>query len=250
MFNPVSMGTRRSEDLTVPDWSNAAGTIQPSLALGQHVVDRLRRMVITAAIPADTHLVEQQLSDVFQVSRGPIRDALRQLENEGLVETRRRGVFVVGLKPEDIEELYKLRQVLEGEAVRECMVRGIPNEPSLEQPVAVMFTAAQAGDSVRFAEADLEFHSAFYALAGNRRLRNVWQQYRPTFADMLLLTNADDDDLMAAHRDHLALLQLLEAGDAATAGMLLTKHIDGARCRMLRSYEHHSKRNTAGISKT
>ena len=229
--------------LSVPHWGDSADAIRPAPALGQHVVDRLRRLIITAEIPMDTHLVEQQLSDLFQVSRGPIRDALRQLEAEGLVETRRRGVFVVGLKPDDIEELYQLRQVIEGEALRLCMMRGVRKAPALHQPVADMLVAVHEANAAAFAEADLAFHSALYALAGNRRLRSVWQQYHPTFADMLLLTNTHDDRLAVAQQGHVELLELIESGDTPAALNLLKDHIDGARQRMLRSYEKlHSKR--------
>src|SRR5699024_2945306 len=169
--------------------------IEPRPVLGQQVVDQLRRLIITRQLPTGTHLVEAQLSANFAVSRGPVRDALRQLETEGLVAARRRGSFGIGLRVDGREELYGRRQQLEAEAVRLFMRR--PEEQLSEAQGALeqMEQAAQAGDPARFAQADLEFHTAFYAHAGNRRLASIWAQYRPTFADMLAVINTIDRDL-------------------------------------------------------
>jgi GntR family transcriptional regulator of gluconate operon len=212
-----------------------AGTIPPPPALGQHVVDHLRRLIITGDLQAGTHLVESQLSESFNVSRGPVRDALRQLETEGLVESRRRGVFVIGLSSDDIEELYVLRQVLEGEAVRLCMEAG-SELADARSALERMEAAAERADPVGFAEADLDFHTAFYAHSGHRRLGSIWQQYRPTFAGMLSVTNAEDRDLAPIYRDHVDLLYLVAAGDQAAVAPALREHIDGSRARMLTAY--------------
>lgn len=210
-------------------------TIPPAPALGRHVVDHLRRLIITGELQAGTHLVESQLSESFDVSRGPVRDALRQLETEGLVESRRRGVFVIGLTGEDIEELYLLRQVLEAEAVRLCMDANSELTDAREA-LERLEAAAGAADPVAFAEADLDFHSAFYAHSGHRRLGSIWQQYRPTFAGMLSVTNAEDRDLDPIYRDHVDLLDLIAAGDHAAVVPVLREHIDGSRDRMLTAY--------------
>lgn len=77
-----------------------------SHALGLHVLSSLRRLIITGEIATGTHLIEAQLSESYAVSRGPVHDALKKLETEGLVESRRHGVFISGLSVDDIEELY------------------------------------------------------------------------------------------------------------------------------------------------
>lgn len=231
---------------TIPEWGESVGAIRPVPVLGQHVVDRLRRLIIVGEIPAGTHLVEHQLSAMFNVSRGPVRDALKQLEAEGLVESRRRGVFATGLTRNDIDELYGLRQILEAEAVRLCMQRDALGRDHFDALVDVMRKAAEAGDATSFAAADLEFHSSFYGAANHRRLQSVWSQYRPTFADMLSLTNAEDTDLRATHHDHLSLLTLVESGDVPAALQLLHAHIEGSRQRMISAHaRHHDTAATA-----
>ena len=221
--------------MTVHNALRNAFNIAPAPALGRHVVDHLRRLIITGELQAGTHLVESQLSESFDVSQGPVRDALRQLETEGLVEARRRGVFVIGLSSEDIEELYQVRQVLEAEAVRLCMESGSPLSDA-RAAVERMSSAVERSEPAQFAEADLDFHTAFYNHSGNRRLASIWQQYRPTFAGMLAVTNAEGRDLVPIHRDHVDLLDLITVGDQAAVARVLREHIAGSRARMLSAY--------------
>lgn len=224
-----------ADDVLVPPTA-----IEPRPVLGQQVVDQLRRLIITRQLPTGTHLVEAQLSANFAVSRGPIRDALRQLETEGLVESRRRGSFVIGLGVDDLEELYGLRQLLEAEAVRLCMRRPDEQLSEAHAALAQMERAAEAGDPARFAQADLEFHTAFYAHAGHRRLASIWQQYRPTFADMLAVTNTIDRDLGPIYQDHVHLLESVAQGQEDEVLPILEEHIDGSRRRMLKAYAQAS----------
>src|SRR5699024_11457591 len=83
----------------------------------------LRDQIIRRTLANGTHLVEDALAAEYGVSRGPVRDALRQLESQGLVESRRRGYFVVGLTQEDIDDLYELREAIELAAVSNAMAR-------------------------------------------------------------------------------------------------------------------------------
>jgi GntR family transcriptional regulator of gluconate operon len=222
---------------TSSHWSAAVPAVLPAPALGVHVLTSLRRLIITGQIAPGTHLVEAQVSKSFAVSRGPVRDALRQLEAEGLVESRRRGVFVIGLTADDIEELYSLRQVIEREAVVRCVQADTDLDWSpARDALAAMTTTGVRGDVLAFAEADLDFHSAFYTLSGHRRLESIWQQYRPTFADMLSVTNTMDRDLDPIVRDHADLLQAVVERRLEDSLTRLHVHIEGSRRRMLTAY--------------
>lgn len=211
-------------------------------ALGSLVLSRLRHAIIGGEIPRNTHLVESQLSVTFDVSRGPIRDALRQLEAEGLVESRRRGVFTVGLTSSDVDELYMLRELLELKAI-ECAAS--VTEESRWAPVVEHLSAmneqARIGDSLAFARADLAFHSSFYAVAGSKRLESIWKQYEPTFAVMLELTNAEDRDLGPTYQDHLDLLNTVRAGDIQAAVDTLREHLQGSRTRLSNAFKRLEK---------
>ncbi|MBD8042653.1 GntR family transcriptional regulator [Arthrobacter sp. Sa2BUA2] len=211
--------------------------LPPMQALGELVLSRLRHAVIAGEIARGTHLVESQLSEMFDVSRGPIRDALKQLEAEGLVESRRRGVFAIGLTSTDVDELYMIRELLEIQALR--LAAKVPDGEiwaSVVRNLSAMEERAAAGDPLAFARADLAFHSAIYGVAGSKRLESIWQQYEPTFAVMLELTNAEDRDLGPTCQDHIDLFTTVMAGDLERAEEMLREHLQGSRTRLSNAF--------------
>lgn len=203
--------------------------------LGEQLLDQLRGLIVRGELTAGTHLVEGWMAERFGVSRGPVRDALRQLEIEGLVETRKRGVFVHGLTDTDLVELYAVRGALEGLAVTEAIARLAAADWSpLDTAVAEMHAAADDGDPDRFGAADLDFHSGFYTIAANRRLAATWALHRPLFAAMLAVTNTDRE-LAPVARDHADLSATIRAGEVGPALAALAEHLDGS-CARMRSF--------------
>jgi GntR family transcriptional regulator of gluconate operon len=200
--------------------------------LGEQLLDQVRALIVRGELEPGTHLVEGWMAERFGVSRGPVRDALRQLELEGLVDTRRRGVYVRGLSDTDIVELYAVRGALEGLAVREAIARRSEADwGPLDDAVARMRTAAGGPDPDAFAAADLDFHSAFYGLAANRRLTATWALHRPLFAAMLGVTNTDRD-LVPIAQDHADLAAVVRSGEVAAALDALALHLDTSCARM------------------
>ncbi|MGP5129748.1 GntR family transcriptional regulator [Brachybacterium tyrofermentans] len=220
-------------------WSAPVALAPSAPKLGEHVAQELRRAIISGALAHDTHLVESRLSEMFGVSRGPVRDALTRLSEEGLVESRRRGTYVRGLSIDDIEELYSLRQLIETDAVLRCIDTPDADFTPAKDALERMREALSNGDASTFAQADLGFHSSFYTVAGHRRIEAIWLQYRPTFAGMLEVTNAQDDNLTPTMEDHDVLLDSVIAGDRSKALDLLGEHLEGSRRRMLDAYERN-----------
>ncbi len=201
--------------------------------LGEQLLAQVRALIVRGELEPGTHLVEGWMAERFGVSRGPVRDALRQLELEGLVETRRRGVYVRGLSEDDIVELYAVRSALEGRAVRDVIARRESIEwTPLDDAVGRMRAAAAAADPPAFAVADLDFHSAFYDLGGNRRLAATWALHRPLFAAMLAVTNTTDRDLNPIAQDHADLAEIVRTGAIEAALAALDEHLDGSCGRM------------------
>lgn len=208
----------------------------PAQELGQQVTNELRVLIITGQLAAGTHLVEAQLSAMFDVSRGPIRDALSQLEAEGLVESRRRGAFVVGLTTEDIDELYSLREAMELMALKQSTHVAGADWSVATGPLDRMSEAAQRGDYAAFARADLDFHGTFYHVAGHKRLQSIWQQYEPTFAVLLTLTTAEDIDLLPSYESHVEIHDHMRDGRLDAASVSLQEHLLGSRTRLVTSF--------------
>lgn len=209
-------------------------------SLGDQLADRLRVQIINGVIPRGTHLVEDTLADEYEVSRGPVRDALRVLSNEWLVESARRGVRVRGISFDDIAELYSLRGAIEVLAGCEAMVVSTADDWEVAATeVDLMLRAAERSDWHEFAQADLRFHSSFYRLSHNRRLQALWELYRPTFGALLDITNAQDLDLRPSAADHQLLLDHLIAQDSTAFTNELLRHLEGSKRRMLTAMQHH-----------
>ncbi|GAA2239178.1 GntR family transcriptional regulator [Herbiconiux moechotypicola] len=220
------------------DFDSLAGSIIAPRAkvLGDQVLEQLRVLIITGKLPVGTHLVESQLSTTFDVSRGPIRDALAQLEIEGLVENRRRGVFVRGLTTHDIDELYTVREAIEVAALRLTATAPRESWDLALAPLAAMHAAAAERDHLTFAHADMAFHASFYAIADHRRLQRVWQQYEPTFAVLLELTTAEDIDLGPSYESHVEIHRQALDGEIDKATVSLQEHLLGSRSRLVSAF--------------
>ncbi|MFY1616068.1 GntR family transcriptional regulator [Micromonospora sp. WMMD736] len=147
-----------------------------SVSLVDLAVARLTREILSGRSDPGERLVEEQLTRRLGISRAPLREALRLLAQQGLVEhVPRRGARVATLSDRDVRELYELRDVLERFAVR----AGIPvaresDLAGLRATLDAMREASRAGDRMAVAESHRAFHVALVALAGNRQLSAVY----------------------------------------------------------------------------
>ena len=204
-------------------------------SLGAQVARVLRQRIVRGELAPGARITEEALAEEFDVSRGPIRDALTQLSFEKLVEVQRpRGVYIVGLSPDDVEQLYSLRGALEQLALSRAMrVDDAARWAPMAAAVGRMGKAADDGDHAAFVTADLDFHSQIYALADHPRLEGAWNQYLPTFTALLDVTINHDEDLHESSGDHMKLLDVMRTGTPEKAAEVLASHLDGARDRML-----------------
>lgn len=208
--------------------------VQRAASLGQQVADIVRQRIVRGDLKKGDRITEEGLAEEFQVSRGPVRDAITQLSFEKLVEVHKpRGVYVVGLDDDDVDQLYSLRSALEQLALQRAMRVGDDERwRASREAVSRMIAAADAGDHAAFLAADLDFHAEIYTLADHPRLEAAWQQYLPTFAALLDVTINHDEDLHDSAADHDRLYEVMRSGDVAAASGVLAEHLAGARERM------------------
>ncbi|MFJ4171770.1 GntR family transcriptional regulator [Paenarthrobacter sp. NPDC089714] len=199
-----------------------ARQVERPAALGQQVVTSLRADILSGELEPGDALVEATIGEAFGVSRGPVRDALRTLAGEGLIAASGRSYRVVGLDEKDIRDLFSLRELLEVSAAQQC-AKADPEglRAAAEAALDAMRKAAESADSDAFAQADVSFHSAFFAFCGNRRLLAVWEQQVPTFTELFRLTTALDHPLLSTVESHRAVLDIIDGGDpdAIAAGV-------------------------------
>jgi DNA-binding GntR family transcriptional regulator len=149
-------------------------------SLVELTVRRLRGEILSGALVPGERIVEEQLTRRFGTSRAPLREALRLLGQQGLVQhLPRRGVRVAQLSARDIDELFTLRDVLEQFAVRCALGEdGLPDPKGLAEmaaAVTAMEHATGEGDTLAQAAGHRAFHLALVAMSGHRHLLDVYE---------------------------------------------------------------------------
>jgi DNA-binding GntR family transcriptional regulator len=207
------------------------GALQPA-SLVELSVRRLRREILGGDLVPGERLIEEQLTHRFGISRAPLREALRELAQQGLVEhLPRRGVRVAELTAADVDELFGVRDVLERYAVGLAMPLPGPGRlAGLTAAWEEMAAAAGEDDGFRENEAHCRFHIEIVALAGQRQLRMAFE---PVIFKLQLYMAANLR-LEAKHRDasegvrrHRRLLDAVASGDLDAVLAALASH--GAR---------------------
>ena len=194
------------------------------------VADRLRADIVAGAIPEGSRLHEIDLAAHFGVSRGPVREALRELVALGLaVDLPRRGVFVSSATETDIQEVYVAREALEKAAGRLFIQRAHDRDlAGIREPLAAMERAYAAKEVVSGRTLDLEFHRSIFVIAGMRRLTAIFDQLA---AQTLLLLRSEDEkwpdvEKVPPPEVHRAMADALAARDLARFEAAVTAHFN------------------------
>jgi GntR family transcriptional regulator of gluconate operon len=200
------------------------------------VADLLREQIISGALAAGERLVETSLAEPFDVSRGPIREGLKLLVEEGLVvNLPRRGTYVTQLTAKDVREIYDYRAAIESRAVR-LAVAAVPTPEAvaeLEEIVREIEEAADRGDAQAARELDLDFHGLLYQLAGNDRLLAAFRRLVPS----LRLLNRSRYELFhslrEAPQEHWPIIEAIRRGDRALAESEIDQHLEHAKEQLI-----------------
>jgi len=187
----------------------------------------IRRRILDNELPAGTTLLEQELAELLNMSRTPVREAMVRLAEDGMVEIRpRHGMRVLPVSADDMQEIYQILTALEAEAAEEIARRGLAPEQieALRGAVAEMEHALEADDLVRWAKADERFHRLLLESCPNRRLRGIVSQFWDQSHRVRMLTLRLRPKPVTSNADHLALVQALEQGDAEGARRIHREH--------------------------
>ncbi len=142
----------------------------------QHIAERLRAAILAGELAPGAPLVENTLAAQFDVSRGPLREAMRELIEEGLLVTvPYTGTHVISLSVDDIHEIYSMRIVLERFAFEQAWDRRDDHfEHELQRRMAVLTTAIDVGDDRASIGAELDLHGLVYEVSGHKLLQRSW----------------------------------------------------------------------------
>lgn len=196
----------------------------------QLIADQLREQIVQGIFRPGQQINESALASQLHTSRGPLREALQRLSQEGiLVSHRNRGVFVLELSTDDIKEIYAVREAMELAAADILMDAGLEkiNDTCdvLKGIIKDMAKQVAASDWQAIARLDMQFHTSFVAGTGNSRLIRIYQTLAAESRMCILnleVSYPRVDDLVQEHQN---LLDLLEAGDRKGLQDAIKRHL-------------------------
>jgi DNA-binding GntR family transcriptional regulator len=210
---------------------NEALTRIPRATFATMVGERIRAAIIEGELTPGTQLSEVELASRYGVSRGPVREALQRLIQEGLLHSEpHHGVSVPVMSPADYEDIYMVRLALETAAMKKVMFgpESVQTLRSLERVVRQMRKAEAADDWQTVAELDMEFHTVFVTAAHSPRLDRVFHTViSETRLCLGVLARASDrrTDLVDEHED---IIERMRAGDFDGTVAVLRKGFEDA----------------------
>jgi DNA-binding GntR family transcriptional regulator len=210
---------------------SGAPTRIPRATFASIVGERIRTNIIEGALPPGSQLNEVELAESFGVSRGPVREALQRLIQEGLLRSEpHRGVFVPILSADDIEDIYLAREALETAAVRRITgtSRAAAAYKPLDKIVRGMESAEKAGDWGLVASRDLDFHTALVAAAESPRLERMFTTVISETRLCLSVLTAADEARVTLVDEHREISEMIREENTRGAVEALTKHFEDA----------------------
>jgi DNA-binding GntR family transcriptional regulator len=222
---------------------------QPSSIQGR-VAEGVRLQITSGQLRSGAALSEIALAEEYGVSRTPVREALKQLQTEGLVTIRPRvGTFVSAPSRLEINELFQMKEILEGAAVRLFAARGdIPELHQLRANVAKADEAVAAGDAGAYALLVEEFHEIIIRGAGNEKLAQHYRMMMNQLAYSRLVQTSLSlpGRLVESESEHHRVIEIISAKDGTTAERMMREHVRASQQALLDAMvfaEEHGSRS-------
>jgi DNA-binding GntR family transcriptional regulator len=198
-----------------------------TLTLWQRAYDYLRAAILSNRMTPGSELNEVALAASLGVSRGPLREAIRQLAAEGLVTERpRRSAIVSALSRDEFVEAYQVREALEMLAVRLAVDRIDDGEIArLQRLIDEMEESAERSDPGAFFDANARFHQLLVQCSGNRKLAEMYRQLAGQMGRYQMPSLALRGSLHRSIVEHRAIVRAIAARNAQRAAHLISEHI-------------------------
>ena len=202
-------------------------------SMTDRVVTELRRQIVSGVLPGGTNLRQDWLATRLGVSRIPVREAIRQLEVEGLVVSEtHKGTVVATLSREELQELFEIRLRLEPWLFELAIPK--LSDPHFATVEAITREAEAQGRIATWSELNWRFHAALYEPAGRPQALRILHQVHNNASRYVGLILTVSEDVDAELRDHWRLIEVARAGDVEQGAQLLRQHIE----RVARAIAH------------
>jgi phosphonate utilization transcriptional regulator len=198
-----------------------------SSSLTSVVQQEIERRILQGELAPGAKLIEAELAAGLGVSRGPVREAFRMLEEAGLVrQEKNRGVFVRNIPLDEAVEIYDLRAMMD-EAVGRQLAATISADQlkAVRAMVDAMEKAVKAGDADSYHLLNLDFHDKLVEFTGNRKLTTLYRRLINELSLFRRLNLADAKLLPISAGEHRAIVKAIASGDPEAAGRAMREHV-------------------------
>jgi phosphonate utilization transcriptional regulator len=206
-----------------------------SSSLANVVQQEIERAILAGEYAPGSKLIEATLATKMGVSRGPVREAFRMLEEAGLVRTEKnRGVFVRDIPMDEAVEIFDLRAAMDELVGRQLAANIKPAElKEIRGLVDAMEKAVKAEDAYNYHLLNLKFHDRLVEMAGNRKLTAIYRKLIKELSLFRRLNLADGWLLPISAGEHRAILKAIAAGDPEAAGQAMFQHVMDSKERTI-----------------
>ena len=207
-----------------------------SISIADQIFEQLELDILSGKYQRGELLSELRLSQELGVSRTPIREAIRRLEQERILEDSGRGVVVVGISREDMLDMYEIRSRIEGFAA-ERAAENISDELIQKMRETVELQRFYAGKSdseysVQIRNLDSDFHEQLYLATGSRPLYDTLLSLHKKMAKFRMASVSKRSRALQSVEEHAAIAEALSSRDKAAARQAVERHVEAARARM------------------
>jgi DNA-binding GntR family transcriptional regulator len=194
-------------------------------SLPSQIKERLLQRITDGTLQPGDRLVELKIAAEMETSQAPVREAIRQLEAMGVVETQRnKGARVRTVSSEELKDIYDVRGQLEGYAAALATRRQAQIRAALNRSIDDMRAAAADDDFVAFGEANSAFHQSIVAATGNRVLLDLWETLNVKFRTIVNVLR-QQQDLTRIAESHVTIVAAIDSGDPAAARKAAEDHV-------------------------
>lgn len=199
-------------------------------SISQQIYRKLKDRILDGDLPPGTHLLENKIADQAGISRGPVREALRQLEADGLVEVKANiGTFVHTLTIEEIIEIYTVRSLLEGYTAKLAAEKA--TRTGIEKLHRIMRAAQKSagnGDLQETIKHDFDLHRQIWEMASHRIVYDLLHHLEWRVRMLIMLQAPLFTQLVDSIQDHTLIIDAIAEGNGEMASALVQEHIKQA----------------------
>jgi phosphonate utilization transcriptional regulator len=220
-------------------------------SLASVVQQEIERAILQGEFAPGSKLVEAAIAEKLGVSRGPVREAFRMLEEAGLVRTEKnRGVFVRDIPIEEAVEIFDLRAAMD-ELVGRRLAASItaPQMKELKALVEGMEKAVRAADTRQYHLLNLKFHDRLVEMAGNSKLTAIYRKLIKELSLFRRLNLADSWLMPISANEHRQILKSIGSGDGDAAGRAMFEHVMASKERTIENDQRRRERAAANTKK-